>query len=113
MPAPRKYPQELKERATRLAVDARQDASMRRGAIARIAGQLDVHPEALRGWVRIAEGEGTPSRRDGAGAAPVVPVSDRERVVALEKENRELKRANTILRQAATFFGAELDRHHR
>jgi transposase len=41
------------------------------------------------------------------------PVSDRERVVALEKQVRELKRANTILRQAATFFGAELDRQQR
>ena len=55
MPALRKYPDELKERATRLAVDARREASTRRGAIARIAGQLDIHPEALRGWVRWAE----------------------------------------------------------
>ncbi|MGL5825329.1 MAG: transposase [Nocardioides sp.] len=55
MPAPRKYPDELKERATRLALDARRDATTRRGAIARIAGQLDIHPEALRGWVRWAE----------------------------------------------------------
>ncbi len=55
MPAPRKYPDELKERATRLAMNARREASTERGAIARIAGQLDVHPEALRGWVRWAE----------------------------------------------------------
>ncbi len=55
MHAARKYPEELKERATRLALDARREASTRRGAIARIAGQLDVHPEALRGWVRWAE----------------------------------------------------------
>jgi transposase len=50
MPAARKYPEELKGRATRLAVDARRDASTRRGAIVRIAGQLDIHPEpSLRG----------------------------------------------------------------
>jgi hypothetical protein len=48
-PALRKYPDELKERATRLALDARRDARTRRGAIARIAGRLDIHPEALQG----------------------------------------------------------------
>ncbi|GAA2152571.1 transposase [Humibacillus xanthopallidus] len=112
MPAPRKYPEELKERATRLALDARADASTRRGAIARIAGQLDINPEALRGWVRLAEAGG---RRPSAAAAvtEAEPVTDRERVLQLDKEVRELKRANTILRQAATFFGAELDRQQR
>jgi len=111
MAAPRKYPEELKERATRLAMDARADASTRRGAIARISEQLDVHPEALRNWVRVAEGGRRPRLSTTPGGdASVEPVSDRERVVALEKEVRELKRANTILRQAATFFGAELDR---
>lgn len=118
MPAPRKYPEELKERATRLALDARRDASSRRGAIARIAGQLDVHPEALRGWVRWAEAaestgpSASPSSRSGASETGG-EVTDRQRVVELEAQNRELKRANLILRQAATFFGAELDRQHR
>ena len=114
MPAPRKYPEELKERATRLALDARADASTHRGAIARIAGQLDINPDALRGWVRLAEAGGRRPRSGGGGTAGgPEPVSDRERVVALEKEVRELRRANTILRQAATFFGAELDRQQR
>lgn len=118
MPAPRKYPEELKERATRLAVDARRDASTRRGAIARIAGQLDIHPEALRGWVRWAEAAsssmGPPSRFGGArGDGEGEQVSDRQRILELEARNRELTRANLILRQAATFFGAELDRQHR
>lgn len=111
MAAPRKYPEELKERATRLAMDARADASTRRGAIARISEQLDVHPEALRNWVRIAEGARPPrSSMSSSEGTCAEPVSERERVLALEKEVRELKRANTILRQAATFFGAELDR---
>jgi transposase len=119
MPAPRKYPEELKKRATRLAVDARRDASTRRGAIARIASQLDIHPEALRGWVRWAEAagggvSGLLSSRSGPGVTEEGDqVSDRQRVVELEAKVRELQRANTILRQAATFFGAELDRQHR
>ena len=105
MPAPRKYPEELKERATRLAVDARRDAATRRGAIARIAGQLDIHPEALRGWVRWAEAAsstGSSSSRsrlvkeDGV----VEEVSDRQRILELEAKNRELTRANLLLRQA-------------
>ena len=57
MGAPRKYSQELQERATRMAMEARQDPDRARGAIARIAGQLDVHPEALRGWFRRAESD--------------------------------------------------------
>jgi transposase len=116
MPAPRKYPEELKERATRLALDARREAATRRGAIARIAGQLDIHPEALRGWVRWAEA--AESKRPSSSSSSASPVggevvSDRQRVLELEAQNRELKRANLILRQAATFFGAELDRQHR
>ncbi|MFE2092814.1 transposase [Streptomyces sp. NPDC059460] len=55
MAAPRKYPDELRERATRLAVEARKDPAGRAGAIKRIADQLDVHPEALRGWGKRAE----------------------------------------------------------
>ncbi|WP_372474319.1 transposase [Rhodococcus rhodochrous] len=52
MGAPRKYLEELKERATRLAIEARRDPGSRTGAIKRIADQLGVHPEALRTWVR-------------------------------------------------------------
>ena len=104
MPAPRKYPEELKERATRLAVDARRDASTRRGAIARIAGQLDVHPEALRGWVRGVEAvslsTSPPARSRAANDdGEVEQVSDRQRILELEARNRELIRANLILRQ--------------
>lgn len=53
--APRKYPDELRERATRMAIDARQDPATRAGAFRRIGEQLGVHPEALRTWVKKAE----------------------------------------------------------
>src|SRR3954451_24963388 len=106
MAAPRKYPDELRERATRLAVEARRDPASAGGAIRRIADQLGVHPEALRTWVKQAETD--------AGARPGSPSSgDAERIAALERENRELRRANQILKSAASFFAAELDRPSR
>lgn len=102
MAAPRKYPDELRERATRMAVDARNDPETRAGAIRRIGEQLGVHPEALRTWVKRAETD--EGLRSGTTSA------DADRIVELEREVRELRRANTILKQASTFFAAELDR---
>lgn len=103
MGAPRKYSQELMERATRMAVEARRDPATSRGAIARISQQLGVHPEALRNWVRQAEVD--------AGARAGTTSEDADRIKELERENRELRRANTILRQASAYFAqAELDR---
>ena len=103
MGAPRKYSQELMERATRMALEARGDPDTARGAITRIAQQLGVHPEALRSWVRQAEVD--------RGARAGTTSADAERIKQLEQENRELRRANTILRQASAYFAqAELDR---
>ncbi|MEV6683682.1 transposase [Streptomyces erythrochromogenes] len=102
MAAPRRYPDELRERATRLCVEARKDPAGRAGAIRRIADQLDVHPEALRGWVRQAETDD--------GTRPGTTSQDSARIAELERENRELRRANSILRSASAFFAAELDR---
>ena len=103
MAAPRKYSEELKERATRLALDARRDPASKVGAIKRIADQLGIHPEALRGWVRQAEVD--------AGQAPGVTTAEAERIAQLEREVRELRRANEILKTASAFFAAaELDR---
>ncbi|MBE1603481.1 transposase [Actinopolymorpha pittospori] len=103
MAAPRKYGDELRERATRMAVEARKDPASRPGAIARIAEQLGMHPETLRGWVRQAEIDG--------GVRPGTSSDESKRIADLERENRELKRANEILRTASAFFAAaELDR---
>ncbi|NYH51390.1 transposase-like protein [Nocardiopsis arvandica] len=55
MPAPRKYPPELRERTIRMAVDARQNSATRNGAIARVADQLGINRETLRNWVSQAE----------------------------------------------------------
>ena len=55
MAAPKKYPDELRERATRMAVEARRDPAAAAGAIKRIAEQFGIHPEALRTWVKRAE----------------------------------------------------------
>ncbi len=101
MPAPRKYPPELRERATRLAIDARKDPDTARGAINRIAEQLGIHREALRGWVRTAEADDVPTE----------PADVEARLRTLEKENRELRRTNEILKSATAFFAAEYDRH--
>lgn len=103
MGAPRKYSDELRDRATRMAVEARRDPAMRAGAIQRVATQLGMHPETLRGWVRQAEID------DGVRAGTTT--TDGQRIAELERENGELKRANEILRTASAFFAAaELDR---
>lgn len=102
MSAPRKYPEELRERATRMAVELRQDPATKMGAIARVADQLGMHRETLRGWVRQAEIDG--------GMRAGTTTADADRIAQLEQEVRELRRTNHILRTSAAFFAAELDR---
>jgi transposase len=74
-------------------------------AITSIAAKFDVSSETLRKWVRRAEVDG--------GQRPGLTTEERERLKVLERENRELRRANEILKSAAVFFGAELDRQPR
>ncbi|GAB08160.1 putative transposase [Gordonia araii NBRC 100433] len=106
MPRPSKYSPELRDRATRMAIDARKDPETAPGALARIAKQLDINPETLRNWVRRVE--------DGRADTPgIETVSDIERIRQLEKEVSELRRANEILKTASAFFAAELDRPRR
>ena len=103
MAAPRKYPEELRERAIRMAVDARRDPASRLGAVRRVGERLGINPETLRGWVNQAAFD--------AGERPGTSSAEAQRVAELERENRELRRANEILRTASAFFAAaELDR---
>ena len=105
MVAPRKYPEELRERAIRLALDARKDPASRPGAVRRIGEQLGINPETLRGWVNQAEID--------AGERAGTTTSDAARLTELEREVKELRRSNAILRSASAFFAAELDRPSR
>jgi transposase len=95
MSAPRKYPDELRERAVRLVFESGRP-------IAQVARDLGVHKEALRHWVRQAEADAG-ERNDR------LTTGERERMKALERENRELRKANEILKAASVFFAKELD----
>ena len=106
MPAPRKYPDELRERAVRMVLDALEDdPGSQRGIFRRVGEQLGVNPETLRGWVRRVQID--------AGDRPGTTTDDAQRLAELEKEVRELRRANAILKSASAFFAAELDRPSR
>jgi transposase len=81
------------------------ETGMSHGAVKRVAAQLGYGVESVRSWVKQADVD--------EGLRPGVSSSESERVRDLEQEVRELRRANEILRRAATFFGAELDRQQR
>jgi transposase len=86
-----------------MAVELRSDPANRPGAIQRVAGQLGIHPESLRVWVKRAEIDD--------GVRPGVTSAEAKRIAELEREVRELRRANEILKTASAFFAAaELDR---
>jgi transposase-like protein len=104
-PSTRRYSQEEKDAAVRMVRALRAELGTDIGTIARVARQLGYGLESVRAWVRQAEID--------EGHAPGVSTDEAARVKALEQENRELRRANEILRRAATFFGAELDRQQR
>jgi transposase len=103
MAAPRNYPGELRERAVRLAVDARRDPAPRTGALRRIGEQLGITPETLRNWVTQAEID--------AGDRPGTTTDGATRMA--EPETRELRRADAILKSASALVAAELDRPQR
>jgi transposase len=101
MVAQKKYPDELRERAVRLVFEVREREGKGRGELSRIARQLDVHPEALRSWVQRAEIDG--------GKRPGTTTEDKQRIAELEREVRELRRVNEILKAASAYFARELD----
>lgn len=93
-----RYPQELKERAVRMVFDHTEEYESQWAAITSIAEKFGMTPETLRRWVRQAECDG--------GLRPGLTTSERERLRRLERECRELRRANEILKSAAAFFGS-------
>jgi transposase len=95
MPRTRKYPEELLERGARMVFESGRP-------IAHVARDLGIHHETLRKWVRQAEA-------DEGKRTELLSTEERERLKALERENRELRRANEILKSASAFFAAELD----
>jgi transposase len=92
----------LRERAVRLVAETAAERGDRHGAVTHVARQLGIGPESVRQWVRQAEID----RGDRSG----LTTDERERMKTMEREIRELRRANEILKSAAVFFGAELDR---
>ena len=101
-----KFSAEVRERAVRMVRDHQGDHASQWAAIASIASKIGCTAESLRRWLRQAE-------RD-AGMRPGATTDERERIKALERENRELRQANGILRKASAYFAqAELDRRFK
>ena len=101
MVAQRKYPEELRDRAVKMVLEVREREGKGHGELARVGRQLGVHPEALRSWAKQAEIDG--------GSRPGAATDDKQRIAELEKENRELRRANEILKAASAYFARELN----
>ena len=97
-----RYPDEMRERAVRMVFEHQGEYPSQWKAIESIVKKLNVNHETLRIWVRRAETD--------AGSRPGLTTDERARIRDLEREVTELRRANEILKAAATFFGAELDR---
>ena len=104
-PTTRRYSPDEKAAAVRMVRTLRAELGTEHGTIQRVAAQLGYGTESVRSWVRQADIDN--------GYAPGVSTVESQRVRDLEQEVRELKRANEILKRAASFFGAELDRQHK
>ena len=101
-----RFSPEVKERAVRLTYEQQKDAGSQWAAIRSVASKIGCSPETLRHWIRKDEVD--TGKREG------LTTSEREHMKQLEKENRELKKANEILRLASAYFAkAELDRQQR
>jgi transposase len=96
------YPPEMRERAVRMVLDHQDEYPSQWKAIESISAKLSINHETLRIWVRRAETD--------AGKRPGLSTDERVKIRELEREVKELRRANEILKAAAHFFGAELDR---
>jgi transposase len=101
MPAPKKYPKELRERAIRLVFQIRRERGNSHGVIPEVAKRLGIGEQSLRLWVKQADID--------EGNQPGATSADAARIAELERENRELRRSNEILKAASAFFARELD----
>jgi transposase len=101
MASRKQHPAELRERAVAMVFELRAESGNPRGSIARVGERLGINPETLRNWVERAEIDG--------GQRPGTTSDDRKRIAELERENRELRRANEILKAASAYFARELD----
>lgn len=101
MARPRRHPREVRERAVALVLETQSDYGSQWEAIVSIAAKVGASAESLRRWVRQAEVD--------AGARAGTTSDDAEALRELRRENRELRRANEILKAAAAFFARELD----
>jgi transposase len=99
------YPAEMRERAIRMVLDHQDEYPSQWAAIGSVAEKLSINRETLRLWVRRAETD--------EGKRPGLTTDESEKLRTLEREVKELRRANEILKSAATFFGAELDRRQQ
>ena len=81
--------------------EVRAETGNERGSIARVGRQLGINTETLRNWVNKAEVD--------SGERPGTTTGDKKRIAELERENRELRRANEILKAASAYFARELD----
>jgi transposase len=104
-PTTRRYSPEEKAAAVRMVRTLRAELGTEHGTVQRVAEQLGYGAESVRSWVRQADVD--------EGLAPGVSTTEATRIRDLEQEVRELRRANEILKRAASFFGAELDRQHK
>ena len=101
MTRPGKYPPEVRERAVRMVLEYRRDYPSQWAAISSIAAKCGMTPETLRKWVRQVEVD--------SGGRVGLTTDEREQLRKLERENKELRRANEILKAASAFFARELD----
>jgi len=104
-PTARRYTTEEKAQAVRLVRQLRAELGTDHGTVHRIASQLGYGVESVRNWVHQADID--------EGRTAGTSTTDADRIKELEQENKELKRANSILKSASAFFAAELDRPHK
>jgi transposase len=98
------HPAELRERAVHMVFELRAETGNARGSIARVGQRLGINTETLRNWVNKAEVD--------SGQRPGITTGDKKRIAELEREVRELRRANEILKAASAYFARELDPRH-